>query len=161
MKVAIVVAIAENGVIGDEGSIPWHYPEDLAYFKRVTVGHPVIMGRRTYEAIHDRLGEPLPERLNIVLSTQDLELPEGAVQAERIEDALERAEQTDSAIAYVIGGAVVFDQFLPRTDRLLVTEIPEAPDGDTHFPDWDRSAWTEVDREERDSLVFRIYERVE
>jgi dihydrofolate reductase len=160
MKVAIVVAVAENGVIGDEGSIPWHYPEDLAYFKEVTIGHPVIMGRRTYEAITERLGEPLPERLNIVLSSQDLDLPEGAVQAGSIDAALDLAAETDSEVAYVIGGASVYEQVLPRTDRLYVTEIPESPAGDTHFPAWDRSQWEEVDHEERDGLVFRTYDRV-
>jgi dihydrofolate reductase len=161
MKVAIVVAVAENGVIGDEGSIPWHYPEDLAYFKDVTVGNPVIMGRRTYEAITDRLGEPLPDRLNIVLSSQDLDLPDGAVQAGSIEAALDIAAETGTETAYVIGGASVYEQVLPRTDRLHVTEIPESPPGDTHFPEWDRSEWEEVERKERDRLVFRTYERTE
>ncbi|MBS3759901.1 dihydrofolate reductase [Halodesulfurarchaeum sp.] len=160
MNIAIVVAVAQNGVIGDEKSIPWQYPEDLAYFKTLTVGHPVIMGRRTYEAITKRLGEPLPDRLNIVLSSQDLDLPDGAVQAGSIEAALEVAAETGSEIAYVIGGASVYEQVLPRTDRLHVTEIPESPPGDTHFPEWDRSEWEEVEREERGELVFRTYERI-
>lgn len=159
MKVAIVAAIAENGVIGDDQSMPWHYPADLARFKELTVGHPVIMGRRTFEAITNRLGEPLPERLNVVISRQDLDLPEGAVQAEGIDDAFEIARETDTAVAYVVGGASVYEQVLPRTDRLHVTEIPERPDGDTEFPDWDPDAWDLVDRETEGDLVFKTYDR--
>ncbi|MDZ7849939.1 MAG: dihydrofolate reductase [Halodesulfurarchaeum sp.] len=159
MKVAIVVAIAENGVIGDAGGMPWHYPADLARFKELTMGHPVILGRRTYESIVDRLGEPLPGRLNVVLSTGDLDLPEGAVQAESIDEALELAKETGSETAYVVGGAVVYEQFLPQADRLHVTEIPESPNGDTEFPDWDRSEWELEEQSERGELTFRTYER--
>lgn len=159
MKLALVVAVAENGVIGAEGSIPWHYPADLARFKERTVGNPVIMGRRTYESIVERLGEPLPERTNVVLSRQDLVLPEGAVQAQGIEEALDIAEETGTDVAYVVGGADVYEQFLPRADRLVWTEILESYEGDTRFPAVDWDAWEEVHREDRGDLSFRIYER--
>lgn len=159
MKLALVVAVAENGVIGVDGDIPWDHPEDLARFKQTTIGHPVIMGRRTFESILERLGEPLPGRTNIVLSTQDLDLPDGAVQAGSVTDAVETADETGTSVAYVIGGATVYRQFLPRADRLHWTEIHETYEGDTYFPSVDRDAWTEVSREDRSNLSFVVLER--
>jgi dihydrofolate reductase len=159
MKVAIVAAVAENGVIGADGEMPWHYPADLQRFKELTVGYPVIVGRKTYESIVERLGHPLPERLNVVLTSQDLDLPEGAVAAGSVEAALDAARATDASVVYVIGGAAVYEQFLPRADELYLTEIPASPPGDTHFPDWDAAAWRLRASEERGDLRFRTYER--
>jgi dihydrofolate reductase len=159
MKLALVVAVAANGTIGVDGDIPWDYPEDLRRFKELTTGHPVVMGRRTYESIVARLGGPLPDRLNIVLSNRDLELPSGAMQAETVEEAIDIAEETGTEVAYVVGGATVYDQFLPRADRLYRTEIHETYEGDTIFPEWDPSAWEEVERDEREDLSFVVYER--
>jgi len=159
MRVAIVAAIAENGVIGAAGEMPWHYPADLERFKELTVGHPVIVGRTTYESIVDRLGYPLPERLNVVLTSQDLDLPEGAVTAGSVEAALDAAGATESSVVYVIGGAAVYEQFLSRADELHLTEIPESPPGDTHFPEWDETAWRLRASEKRGDLRFRTYER--
>ncbi|MFB6110764.1 MAG: dihydrofolate reductase [Halodesulfurarchaeum sp.] len=161
MKLALIVAVAENGVIGDGTSIPWHYPEDLKHFKERTLGHPVIMGRRTYEAIRSRLDEPLPGRLSIVLTTEGIEPTERAVSVESVPGAIEVAAETDAEVAFVAGGASVYEQFLPRADLLYLTRIPEKPEGDTHFPDWDRSAWTLLDREKRGDLTFLTYERAE
>ncbi|MDR5656120.1 dihydrofolate reductase [Halodesulfurarchaeum sp. HSR-GB] len=159
MKIALIAAVAENGVIGDSKSIPWHYPADLKHFKECTVSHPVIMGRRTYEAIVDRLGEPLPDRLNVVLSTNGIDVLDGAVQANSIPEAIEIAAATDAEIAFVAGGGSIYEQFLPRADRLYITEIPETPPGDTHFPEWDRDRWELIEQEERGDLVFSTYER--
>ena len=159
MEVAIVAAVAENGVIGADGSMPWELPEDLAHFKATTVGHPVVMGRRTFESIVARLGGPLPDRTNIVLSRSDPDLPAGAVLAGSVDEALEEAAKTGAAVAYVAGGATIYDQFLPRADRLHITEIPESPEGDTTFPEWDRSAWRLDDRETEGDLTFLTYER--
>ena len=159
MKLALVVAVAANGTIGVDGDIPWDHPEDLRRFKELTTGHPVVMGRRTYESIFSRLGGPLPDRLNIVLSNSDLELPSGAIQAETVEEAMDIAEETGTEVAYVIGGAAVYDQFLPRADRMYRTEIHETYEGDTIFPEWDPSAWEEVERDEREDLSFVVYER--
>lgn len=159
MNVALVAAVAENGVIGADGEMPWHYPADLAHFKEVTVGHPVILGRRTFEAIRNRLGGPLPDRTNIVLSRGDPDLPTGAVLAGSIDEALEKAAATGSSVAYVAGGATIYEQFLPLADRLYLTEIPETPDGDTTFPDWDASEWTLVERTADGDLSFLTYER--
>jgi dihydrofolate reductase len=161
MEVAIVAAVAENGVIGVDGEMPWDLPADLARFKELTVGHPVIMGRRTYEAIADRLGGPLPERTNIVLSRGHPDLPEAVVLVHSVDAALDAASETESDVAYIIGGGAVYDQFLPLADRLHLTEVEAAPAGDTRFPEWDREAWTEVDREPGDGFAFVDYERAD
>ena len=151
VALVVVAAVAENGVIGDAGGMPWHYPADLAHFKRLTTGHPVIVGRTTYESIAARIGGPLPDRTSVVLTTRDLDLPEGAVAAGDVDEAvaLAAADAADRDVdeAYVIGGAAVYEQLLDRADRLVLTEVPERPDGDTRFPDWDADAWREVDRE--------------
>ena len=183
----LVAAVAENGVIGADAEMPWHYPADLAHFKRLTTGHPVIVGRPTYESIVDRIGAPLPERTSVVLSTRDLDVPDGAVLAGDIDEAIERAAAAaaDHGVetVYVIGGATVYEAFLPFADRMVLTAVPERPEGDTYFPDWDEDAWTETNREtpggddgsddaddtrsdtepsddESDDLVFVTYERV-
>ena len=165
MKLALVVAVAANGVIGDDGTIPWYYPEDLRRFKETTLGHPVIMGRKTYESIVERLGEPLPDRLNIVLSRGDPELEDGAVQAESIDEGLEIAAGADDAgfetdVVYVVGGADVYEQVLPDADRLVWTEIHEPAEGDTRFPSVDWNEWREVEREDHEDLSFVVYDRV-
>lgn len=171
VDLVVVAAVAENGVIGDAGGMPWHYPADLAHFKRLTTGHPVIVGRKTYESIADGIGGPLPDRTSVVLTTRDLDLPEGAVVANDVNGAvvLAAADAADRGVdeAYVIGGAAVYEQFLDRADRMVLTEVPGRPDGDTRFPDWDADAWREVDREvvsdaETDAdgdLAFVTYER--
>ena len=162
----LVAAVAENRVIGDSDGMPWHYPADLAHFKRLTTGHPVIVGRTTYESIAGRIGGPLPDRTSVVLTTRpidDGDLPDGAVVAHDIEAAVERA--TADAVArgvdavYVIGGATVYAALLDRADRMVLTEIPERPDGDTRFPEWDAEAWVERDREADGDLAFVTYER--
>ena len=164
----LVAAVAENRVIGDDGAMPWHYPADLAHFKRLTVGHPVIVGRATYESIADRIGGPLPDRTSVVLTTRDIDddgLPEGAVVANDLDEAVSRAAVDASArgadAIYVIGGATVYEQFLGRADRMVLTEVPERPEGDTRFPPWDEAEWTEVARERDGDLAFVTYERVD
>jgi dihydrofolate reductase len=163
VTVVLVAAVAENGVIGADGGMPWHHPEDLRRFKETTTGHPVVMGRRTYESIVDRLGEPLPGRTSVVLSTRDLDLPGGAVLASSVEEALslarEDCEERGVSTVYVAGGGSVYEQFLPPADRLVLTEVHASPEGDTRFPEWDREAWREVERDDRDELSFVTYER--
>ncbi|AGB32308.1 dihydrofolate reductase [Natrinema pellirubrum DSM 15624] len=160
-----IVAVAENGVIGRDGDMPWHVPADLQHFKETTMGHPVIMGRVTYEGILETLGEPLPGRTTVVLTSRDLETPEGAVVAHDLESALERAETAarerhdDADRIFVAGGATVYEQFLPALDRLIVTEIHDDPEGDTSFPEWDRSEWDVVSRDDRDGFAFLEYVR--
>jgi len=174
MELVAIAAVAENGVIGVEGEMAWHIPEDLAHFKRATTGHPVIMGRVTYESIADDLGGPLPGRTNVVLSRSGVDAPEGVIVVDNTEAALAAAEsaldrRTDAADedadespderAFVIGGATVYEQFLPDADRLMLTEVHERYDGDTYFPDWDRELWAELARDERDGFAFVEYAR--
>jgi dihydrofolate reductase len=147
MEVAIVVAVAENGVIGADGEVPWHYPADLRHFKRETTGHPVIAGRRTFESIVDGLGGPLPDRTNVVLSRSDPEVPEGVIVATGVDEALDAARETGTGTAYVVGGQRVYRQFLPRADRLVLTRIPGTYDGDTYWPGHDAARWTECGRQ--------------
>ena len=161
----LIVAVAANGVIGADGEMPWHLPADLRRFRRTTTGHPVILGRRTYDSIVAQLGEPLPDRTSVVLSRSDPTLPGGAVHAESVPAAIRLAD-ADAADrgrkrAFVAGGATVYEAFLPVADRLLRTELDAAHDGDTRFPDWDPAAWTVTEREERESFAFVTYERPE
>ena len=161
MDLVLIVAVADNGVIGAEGELPWHYPADLTRFKETTTGHPVIMGRRTYDSIVSDLGGPLPDRTNVVLTRGDPDLPEGVARAGSIDEAIETAEATGADVAYVAGGAAVYAEFLDRNllDRMLVTEIDETVDGDARFPEWDRGAWRETARERHGPLEFVTYER--
>ncbi|WP_331235622.1 dihydrofolate reductase [Natronorarus salvus] len=159
VDLVLIAAVAENCVIGSDGEMPWHYPEDLRRFKEVTTGHPVVMGRRTYEAIEARLGGPLPDRTNVVLSRGDPEVPEGAIVVGCVEEAVGAARETGAETAFVIGGATVYETFLPFADRMLLTEIHTSYEGDTYFPEFDREEWTEAGRDERAEFAFVTYER--
>lgn len=152
---SLVVAMSENGVIGRENKLPWRLPEDLAYFKRVTLGHPILMGRRTYESI----GRPLPGRMNIVLTHQrDFEAP-GCVVVHSLDEAWDAAK--GAAEVSVIGGTALFRDTLPIADRIHLTEVQAQVDGDTFFPAFDRSQWRETEischpADARHSYPFRI-----
>jgi len=163
MDLALVAAVAENGVIGADGEMPWHYPADLAHFKETTMGHPVIMGRVTYESIAGQLGGPLPGRTNVVLTRSGVDAPDEVRQVESVDAAVEAAADAAAEAgvetAFVAGGATVYEQFLPRADRLVITEVPGEPAGDTRFPEWDREAWTESSRADDGELSFVTYER--
>ncbi len=159
-----IVAVAENGVIGRDGAMPWHIPEDLAHFREKTMGHPVIMGRVTYESIVDGLGEPLPGRTSIVLTNSEMDTPVNVITASNIGTAIAEADicargrhSTDQA--FVAGGASIYTQLLPAVDRLVVTRVHDEPCGDAYFPDWDRSEWTETARDEHEDYSFIEYER--
>ncbi|SIR52638.1 dihydrofolate reductase [Haladaptatus litoreus] len=157
-RLVCIAAVAENGVIGSDGDMPWHYSEDLRHFKETTMGHPVIMGRTTYDSIAGQIGGPLPGRTNVVLSRSNPDLPEDVVLVHGIEEAIAEVEELDDT-AFVIGGATIYEQFLPYTDELILTEIHEEYDGDTRFPEWSRDEWREVERDERGELDFVRYER--
>ena len=161
----VVAAVAENRVIGADGGMPWHYPRDLAHFKTLTTGHPVVLGRVTYESILEQIGEPLPDRTSVVLTTRDLDAPDDVVVAGGVEEATalgrRAAADRDVETVYVVGGASVYEAFLPIADRMVLTEVPERPDGDTQFPAWDEDAWEETARETDDDLAFVTYDRRE
>jgi dihydrofolate reductase len=140
-RVYLVAAVASNRIIGSNGHLPWSLPEDLKHFKRLTLGHPVIMGRRTWES----LKRPLPGRDNIVVSaTPGYDAP-GAAVANSLEGAL--ALCTGEPVAFVIGGSRLFAESLPIADGLVMTEIDRHYEGDTWFPEYDRSRWKESQRE--------------
>jgi dihydrofolate reductase len=142
MKISMIVAMAEDRVIGLDNKMPWHLPGDLKFFKRVTLGKPVIMGRKTYQSI----GRPLPGRTNIVLTRdKDLQI-EGVTCVQTVEQALALVQ--DAAEVMVIGGATIYQQFLPQASRLYLTFIDLKVAGDTQFPDYQAVAkWREIERE--------------
>ena len=142
MKISMIAAMAENRVIGLDNKMPWHLPADLMFFKRITLGKPVIMGRKTFQSI----GRPLPGRKNIVLSRDKNIHIEGVSCVQTAEQALALVEDCDEVM--VIGGATIYQQFLPQADRLYLTFIDFKTAGDTYFPDYQLIAdWQEVDRE--------------
>lgn len=160
VEVVLIAAVAEDGTIGVDGTLPWHYPADLAHFKETTMGSPVIAGRRTFESILSRLGEPLPGRTNIVLSRGDPALPEAVMLAGDLETAFEQAAAAGST-AYIIGGATVYAATLPVADRLVLTEVPGTYDGDAVFPAWPPGEeWELVDARTEDELRFTTYRRL-
>lgn len=147
MKLILIAAIADNGIIGADGKIPWHIRDDLQRFKRLTTGHVVIMGRKTYES----LGKPLPNRRNIILTRQP-----GPDHFPSLDAAL--AACGDQTV-FIIGGAEVYRQALPRADVLHLTHVHQSPAGDTYFPDYDRTTWREVSHEDHAGYSFVEYHR--
>ena len=156
-RIYLVAAVARNGVIGANGKLPWHLPEDLQHFKKLTLGHPVIMGRRTW----DSLPRVLPGRENIVVTrSANRDMP-GASVANSVEAAL--ALCAGEPVAFVIGGAGIFAETMPIADGLVLTEIDRDYEGDVFFPAWERGAWKETQREKHTSakgvpFSFVLYE---
>ncbi len=157
MEKIIVAAVAENGVIGQDDDIPWHYPEDLKHFREVTMGHPVVMGSNTYRSLPDDY-RPLPGRTNIVLTRSEMDADESVRLANSLDEAWRIARKLDDQV-YIIGGASVYAQTIEDADRMILTEVHEEPEGDTYFPDWNRENWEEVDRDGRGELSFVEYEK--
>jgi len=162
MEIALIYARAANGVIGRDGAMPWHLPEDLAHFKALTQGAPVIMGRRTWDSLPPRF-RPLPGRLNIVITRQENWNENGAQPAPHLREALSAAEQTGAPTAWIIGGAQIFGQVLPLATRAEVTEIGRDFDGDTFAPslgaEWALTSHTDHVSSQGLPLRFARYER--
>jgi len=144
LEIALIYARAANGTIGKDGAMPWHLPEDLAHFKRLTNGCPVIMGRKTWDSLPERF-RPLPGRRNIVITRQEDWQQNGVQRASSLRDALQMCEQ--NMTAWVMGGAQIYAQALPLADRVEVTEIAQNFDGDAHAPVLG-AEWTEAARED-------------
>lgn len=146
MKISLIVAVAENGVIGRNGALPWHVPSDLKTFRRITMGKPVVMGRKTFTSI----GKPLPGRDNIIVTRDASFSASGTDHAASIDAALDiaRRKATERGVdeIMVIGGAEIFALTLPMADRIYLTRIHARPDGDVVFPDPDPGVWREVSR---------------
>ncbi|EEZ88447.1 dihydrofolate reductase [Vibrio harveyi 1DA3] len=130
MIISMIAAMADNRIIGKDNQMPWHLPADFAWFKRCTMGKPVVMGRKTYESI----GRPLPGRLNIVISRDASLSIEGVTTVTSIEQALEVAGEVEEVM--IIGGGAIYAACLPMANKLYVTHIEAEIDGDTQFPDW-------------------------
>ena len=147
-KIVMVAAVADNGVIGADGDIPWRIPEDFAHFKRITLGHTLVMGRATYDSI----GRPLPGRTTIVLTRSPSWSAEGVLVAGSLEEALALAADLpgDRRDVVIAGGAHVYAEALDRADEQVLTFVHQSPEGDTFYPAFDRSEWVETAREARD-----------
>jgi len=168
---SMIVATADNNIIGKDNDMPWHLPADLAYFKKVTLGKPIIMGRKTYESI----GRPLPGRRNIVISRDEKYSPQGngatGVDAvTSVEEALALVDGTNGNEAVdeimVIGGGAIYKHCLPKADRLYITHIKAEIDGDTQFPHYESDNWQKISSELRKAddknaydLDFCVYQR--
>jgi len=161
MEISLVVAMDENRLIGADNGLPWRLPADLRHFKKVTMGHPIVMGRRTWDSI----GRPLPGRTNIVVTRRaDFAAP-GAVVVDSLEAA--KAGAGDTGELMIIGGAEIFEQALEEADRIYLTEIHAAFEGDTHFPKISEDQWACVSREDFDkddknpyAYSFLVLERI-
>jgi dihydrofolate reductase len=160
MALFLIVAMAKNRVIGHQNKMPWHLPAELQYFKHTTMGHPIIMGRKTFESI----GKPLPGRRNIVV-TRDRAFHAGGVEiAHSLAEAIQLCGTGD---AFIGGGAAFYREALPHVQRVYLTEIDAEPEGDTFFPALAQDEWREISREQRPrdeknlfDVTFRVLERV-
>lgn len=155
MKIALIAAYAKNHVIGLNGNMPWHYPEDLKRFKRLTLGHTIVMGRKTYES----LGRPLPKRRNVVLTRSQDFAVEGAEVYQDINKVFEDAKIRGEEKVFVIGGGEIFKQSFDIADELILTLIHEELEGDAYFPEWDKEGWQENYREDGEKFSFVDYIR--
>ncbi|MBS1548413.1 MAG: dihydrofolate reductase [Bacteroidetes bacterium] len=160
--ITLVVAMGKNGEIGKDNQLLWHMPKDLKHFKDITSGHPVVMGRKTYESI----GKPLPNRTNIVVSRKENWFEEGILIVGSLKEALKFAQKIDTEVM-VIGGAEIFKQTIALADKLEVTLVDEAFEADTFFPKIDDKIWTLVkdevqttDEKNPYSFAFKTYERI-
>ncbi|ADB37102.1 dihydrofolate reductase [Spirosoma linguale] len=163
MKISLIAAVAQNGVIGRENDLPWHLPDDFAFFKRKTSHHPIIMGRKSLES----LGKPLPNRTNIVLTRNAEFSAAGVTIVHTLDDAIAEAKAINQTEIFVIGGAEIYKMALPIATTLYLTEIHQDYDGDAYFPEFDKNEWQEVSRrphpaDERHAVSFDFveYEKV-
>ena len=160
----MIAAVARNRVIGVENDLPWRLPTDFRYFKRMTLGKPCLMARKTFES----LGGALKKRVNIVLTRDESYEAEGGIVVHTIDDGLRVANDHlgEAEEIMILGGATLYEQMLPQADRLYLTEVDLEPEGDTWFPEFDRDEWVEVSREEHEPdeknahpFAFVVYER--
>ena len=155
MKTIIIAALSKNRVIGRDNAIPWHYPADMKHFRRVTRGHAVVAGRKTYETFQTR---PLPQRRNFVLTRNpDYAVAEGVVVCASLAEVLRRARGSEKL--FVLGGAQIYALALPLADEMILTHLPIEVEGDAYFPAWDESEWELANQRNEGELVFATYRR--
>jgi dihydrofolate reductase len=158
MKLSLIAAVAKNGVIGDKNGLPWYIPEDLKHYKEVTTGHTMVMGRKTFESILKALGKPLPNRKSVVITRNtDFVAPEGVLVFSNLDDALESVKNDGEV--FINGGGEIYNQTIDKVDKLYLTEVHEDKDGDVLFPEYNKDAWQEVKREDKDGFSWVEYER--
>ena len=155
--ISIIVALAKNNVIGKNNSLPWYYPEDLKYFKETTLNHTVLMGRKTFDSIINRINKPLPNRKNLVVTSLK-ELPWNDVQV--VNDLNEFLRIDHQEEIFVIGGKQIYEQTLSYADRLYITFINKDHDGDIYFPEIDYSKYKLISKKDLNELSFCIFERM-
>ena len=148
-RISMIAAIGKNRELGRENKLLWHIPDDLERFKQLTAGHPVIMGRKTFESILGYLGKPLPGRKNIVVSRNPTWEHEGAVTATSLGEAIEQAAETGTNEAFIIGGAQIYEAALPHANKLYLTVIDDEKDADSFFPQYENEFTKRVFEEER------------
>ena len=160
MHLSIIVAMGKNRVIGKNGMLPWHISSDLKNFKKITMGKPILMGRKTYESI----GRPLPGRENIILTKNKNYFAEGCIVKNTIDEVFSYCQKVPELM--VMGGAALYEQTLYKVKRLYITEVNATTDGDVFFPEFDRNEWVEISRNsfeasENDDFdyIFKILER--
>lgn len=157
MKISLIAAVAANGVIGRNNGLPWHLPADLHLFKTLTMGHFLIMGRRTWESF----AHPLPGRRIVVLTRRPDWQPageaEGVEAARSLEESLERAREAGDPEAFVAGGTEVFREALPRADRIYLTRVEAEVPGDTYFPEFDVAGWKIIEEEHHEADADHLY----
>ena len=161
MTVSLIVAVARNGTIGRDGDLPWHLPTDLRRFKALTMGHHLVVGRKTWEEV----GRPLPGRVMVVVTRDPEFRPEGVIVVHSVEQALQAARGDDEV--FIAGGGEIYRQALPIVDRMYITRIHAEVAGDTTFPEIDHAHWRLVDREDHEAdekheypFSFEVYDRV-
>ncbi len=156
MNISLIAAISENSCIGKNGELPWRIPEDLQHFKELTLNHPVVMGRKTWESLPERF-RPLPGRTNIVITRQaDYTVPQGVLVYNSLSEALRNHQQEE---IFIIGGAEMYAQSLPLANTLFITHVHQTVDGDAFFPPIDSSRWTESAREDHPGFSWATYRR--
>ena len=158
-KISLIVAVADNQVIGMNNEMPWYIPDDFKHFKAVTTGKPCIMGRKTYESILERNGKPLPNRTSIVISRSGYDHG-GAVCVGSIDEAIEAAKVEADDEIIIMGGAQIYALSLPIADRIYYTQVHQSPEGDAFFPELGEE-WKETQRDDRDGFSFLVFEKVE
>lgn len=158
LEIIIIAAIAENGVIGKDGKMPWNIKEDLKHFKKLTTGHTCIMGRKTYESLHIK---PLPNRTNIVLTKNKEWNPKKVIIKHTLKEAIKYCKEKEEINkVYICGGESVYKKAIEKADKLEITKINEDYEGDSYFPNINYDNWKLVGEDKRNGLTFQTYEKI-
>lgn len=162
MIISTIVAVAKNNVIGKDNDIPWYLPADLKYFKKITTGHHIVMGRKCYESI----GRPLPKRTNVIVTRNPFFIATGCLVTHNVAEAVQLAEDNGEEEVFIIGGGQIYEIALPHVDRIYLTEVDLEVEGDIFFPAIDKERWTlvketkhQADEKNEYDYTFKILER--